>query len=155
MTTICYDIQNNSGEIVNTGEYDLKNSRVVAQNFTDALCSGLRVRTWRKGESYTSLTQAVADFPPRMLELTGKRWFQKSYGNTYFTARAVLDGEVIAECPRQYGYGDQWKQELIREIEASGKLTPRNQNELAREWAERIGVTLVENVTDVTRERDL
>lgn len=155
MTIICYDIQTNSGETVNAGEYELKNARSVAQNFTDALCSGHRVRTWRKGESYTSLTQAVADFSPHVLELTGKRWFQKSYGNTYFTARAVLDGEVIAECPQQYGYGDQWKQELLQAVEASGKLPLRSLHEYPREWAERIGMVLVENVSDVARERDL
>ena len=43
-----------------------------------------------------------------ILEVNAKEWFDKSAGNSYFSAVVVLDDEVVAELPFQYGYGDHY-----------------------------------------------
>ena len=44
------------------------------------------------------------------LHIEGRRWFQRTYGNTYHSVRIFKDGEMIAHLPFQYGYGDQFLQ---------------------------------------------
>ena len=39
-----------------------------------------------------------------------RRWFQRSYGNTYHSCRVYVDGKEIGHAPFVYGYGDQWQQ---------------------------------------------
>ena len=70
--------------------------------------------------------------------ITGRRWFQRTYGNTYNTARILADGFAF-DLPKQYGYGDYWAQHC-------------------REWLREVGYagTIVQgSVSDVLRERDL
>jgi len=38
----------------------------------------------------------------------GREWFDKSGGNSYFSARIWVDGEIVGVLPFQYGYGDQY-----------------------------------------------
>jgi hypothetical protein len=39
------------------------------------------------------------------MHIEGRRWFQKTWGNTYNTVRIFKDGELIADLPMKYGYG--------------------------------------------------
>jgi len=38
----------------------------------------------------------------------GLEWRDKVNGNSYFSARAYVDGELVAVLPFQYGYGDHY-----------------------------------------------
>ena len=70
--------------------------------------------------------------------IAGRRWFQRSYGNTYHSVTIYADGFSFI-LSTQYGYGDQWEQ-------------------TARDWLRDVGFTgtvEVGSVTDVARERDL
>lgn len=42
--------------------------------------------------------------------IEGRRWFQRTNGNTYNTVTIFKDGEVIADLPMEYGYGDYYLQ---------------------------------------------
>jgi hypothetical protein len=42
------------------------------------------------------------------LHIEGRRWFQRTYGNTYHSVRIWIDGVEVAYLPYQYGYGDQF-----------------------------------------------
>ena len=42
------------------------------------------------------------------LTITAKEWFDKTNGNSYFSARIESDGELIAILPFQYGYGNHY-----------------------------------------------
>ena len=44
------------------------------------------------------------------IHIEGRRWFQRTYGNTYHSVRIYKDGETIAYLPYQYGYGEQFLQ---------------------------------------------
>lgn len=54
------------------------------------------------------------------IDITAKEWFDKSAGNSYFSARVVLNfqlpGELSFELPFQYGYGDHYKDMVMREL---------------------------------------
>lgn len=43
------------------------------------------------------------------LEIYGKRWFQKSYGNTYHSVNVYVNDELL-RCDFAYGYGSQYLQ---------------------------------------------
>jgi hypothetical protein len=49
-----------------------------------------------------------------------KRWFQKSYGNTYHSVRIFKGNELIAEQPFTYGYGDHYKQTTLELLQDKG-----------------------------------
>lgn len=38
-----------------------------------------------------------------------REWFDKTYGNSYFSARVWINGEIEIVLPFQYGYGDHFK----------------------------------------------
>ena len=42
------------------------------------------------------------------ITLIGRRWFQKTYGNTYHTVTVLIDGTEVYQSPKSYGYGDQY-----------------------------------------------
>jgi hypothetical protein len=52
----------------------------------------------------------------KKLELRGKRWFERTNGNTYYSAVAIYNGQEIARIDYAYGYGDQWLFDLCRLI---------------------------------------
>lgn len=72
------------------------------------------------------------------ITVSGRRWFQRSYGNTYHAVTVYADGFSF-HLPVQYGYGDQWRQ-------------------TAREWLAGVGFKgsiEIGSVRDVGRQRDL
>ena len=42
------------------------------------------------------------------IEIQAKEWFDKTYGNSYFSARVYIDDQQVAILPFQYGYGDHY-----------------------------------------------
>jgi len=56
------------------------------------------------------------------LHIEGRRWFQKTYGNTYHSVRIFKDGQVIAHLPYQYGYGDGYLQTALDWLRANGNI---------------------------------
>lgn len=98
----------------------------------------------------------------RILHINAARWFQRSYGNTYYAARitdAATD-EVLAHIPYAYGYGDSCVDEILDAAIAAGKLPrleryPNGCREARYQWAERNGIKIITSIYDVPRERDL
>lgn len=103
------------------------------------------------------------------LIITGRRWFERTNGNTYFSSRAYLDGELIHTIDFEYGYGDHYKDATLRDLEEK-QLIPKRQWKLRQiagcdpmpepseawwQWSERTGITITSEVTDVSRKKDL
>lgn len=40
------------------------------------------------------------------VHVAARRWFQRTYGNTYHTVAVYLDGELVGISDRTYGYGE-------------------------------------------------
>ncbi len=93
------------------------------------------------------------------ITIIGKKWFQKSFGNTYFSATGIVDGVIEAEINFEYGYGDQYIQsieELLQEKEIiSPKQYTNGSSEPLREYCHSRDIQLTCSVTQVSRKRDL
>ena len=93
------------------------------------------------------------------IHIEGRRWFQKTYGNTYNTVRIFRDGELIANLPMEYGYGDYWLQRAQKWLGENGypDLAERHENGMPKVfptiWLRDYGHSY--SVTDVQRKRDL
>lgn len=86
------------------------------------------------------------------IHIEGRRWFQRTYGNTYHSVRIFEDGELVATLPYQYGYGDQFLQTALDWLKANGKV-PADAEYGTRYLREVLGGTY--SVSDVTRQKDL
>lgn len=86
------------------------------------------------------------------LLIEGRRWFQRTYGNTYHSVRIYEDGALLASLPYQYGYGDGYLQTALDWLKANGKA-PADAPYGTRYLREELGATWT--VSDVTRKKDL
>ena len=59
------------------------------------------------------------------LHIEGRRWFTRTYGNTYHSVRIYADGKEIAFLPYQYGYGDQWLQTALDYLREQNLIEPQ------------------------------
>lgn len=57
------------------------------------------------------------------LEVIGKRWFQKSYGNTYHTATVIVNGEEL-KSGIKYGYENAYLQTAADLLRVNGYEVP-------------------------------
>ena len=92
--------------------------------------------------------------------IVGKRWFQRSYGNTYFTARIYIDGELVHTLPKEYGYDDYYVQAATDWLAENGYTdNPKSGACGLRtplwQYAQDHGIKLEYYAIDVQRERDL
>ena len=96
------------------------------------------------------------------ITLQGWKWFDKKYGNTYFSAQASVlrEGasrwEDSSQIEFQYGYGSHWEYEILKKLNSDGVLdVPAQENESPWRYQERTGVAIHRNEAEVKRERDL
>jgi hypothetical protein len=54
-----------------------------------------------------------------------RKWFQKTYGNTYHSVRIFVNGEKIGENLFSYGYGEQYKDTALKILVDTG-IVPEN-----------------------------
>ena len=56
----------------------------------------------------------------KTIDIEAKEWRDKIYGNSYFSSDVTLNygmnNEKVIKLPFQYGYGDQYKYEALREL---------------------------------------
>ena len=89
------------------------------------------------------------------VEIYGKRWFQKSYGNTYHVTKVYVNGVDIGESDQQYGYDEQYLQTgakiLWNKYNPPYKWNMNNPLWMLRNY----GIDIYYSATDVEREKDL
>lgn len=90
------------------------------------------------------------------IEISGRRWFQRTYGNTYnsfFVRVRFSDGtEWTASGGRAYGYGSCYAERATQAMRDAGII---GENVRLWELRDKHRVFVVNNVSDVKRERDL
>ena len=63
----------------------------------------------------------------KTIDINAKQWHDKIYGNSYFSSRVILNygmnSQKIIKVPFQYGYGDHYLYQSLREIQ---KLFPKS-----------------------------
>ncbi len=87
----------------------------------------------------------------KSLVILGRRWHQKTYGNTYFSARAYIDGEQVVNITCEYGYGNHWLHETMDGLRKRGLILSSETPDTLR----RCGVNVITDVVDVARKKDL
>lgn len=63
--------------------------------------------------------------PGKSVTIIGRRWFQKSYGNTYNTASIYVDGKLLHKTLKHYGYGEHYLTVAEEWLEANGYMPDR------------------------------
>jgi hypothetical protein len=86
------------------------------------------------------------------LHIEGRRWFQRTYGNTYHSVRIFKDGEQIASLPKAYGYDYHFLQTALDWLKANGHA-PADAEYGTRYLREVLGGSY--SVIDVQLEKDL
>lgn len=86
------------------------------------------------------------------LHISGRRWFQRTYGNTYHSVTIFKDGAQIAHLGPHYGYGDCYLQTALDWLKENGHA-PKDAEYGTRYLREELGATY--SVSDVARQRDL
>ncbi len=86
----------------------------------------------------------------------GRRWFQKTNGNTYHTAEIFVNGDFKVRTPRCYGYGDHYMQTAHEWLQENGYL-PSGSDATASLWwvCDDNGINLTYTEMDVPRRMDL
>jgi hypothetical protein len=97
---------------------------------------------------------------PRVIHVSGRRWFQRGAGNTYHSVSVWVDGDCVYRCDFAYGYDRQYEYTAQGWLKVNGYLPGLEQHEGAPDeclwrYCERKGIKLVSEVTDVTRRKDL
>jgi hypothetical protein len=109
--------------------------------------------TWMPGPAQVGPTQTI--------HISGRRWFDKTYGNTYFSAVGQVNGVVVARIDFRYGYSNQYEHEMTALLASLGFLPglldfgKGRPQEAVWSYAERVGAEYTTSVSDVSRRRDL
>ena len=91
--------------------------------------------------------------------IEGRRWFQKTYGNTYHSVRIFKDGQELACLPMQYGYDNQYLETAEAWLADHAFPSLKKKSEYGSringgwQFYKKHGIS--HSVIDVTRQRDL
>lgn len=97
---------------------------------------------------------------PKKIEIWGRRWFSRTYGNTYFTARIYVNDQLIHTMPEEYGYGDHYMHRAFEWLEENGFVPerPRHANNMPTEppwrWCQINNIEFLYHAEDIQRRRD-
>jgi len=102
---------------------------------------------------------ATRKSPRKITEITisGRRWFQRSYGNTYHSVQVWVNDEEVVNVPFAYGYDAGFIQTAIEQLKLKGYLADLDcigEGALSMYCRDK-GIKLHRNVCDVSRRRDL
>ena len=97
---------------------------------------------------------------PNSIVIRGRRWFQKSYGNTYNTVSIEVNGQEVASLPMEHGYDDYYLQRAGDWLESNGympdrKHYPNGVSETVWHYFQDRGIICEYYAVDVDRKRDL
>lgn len=56
----------------------------------------------------------------KVISISGKRWFQKTYGNTYHSFTILFDDGEIYHSGVHYGYGEQYLYNALKYLQGFG-----------------------------------
>jgi hypothetical protein len=93
------------------------------------------------------------------ITIIGRRWRQRSTGNTYCTATIMVNGVPVHRTEPEYGYGDYYEQAAWEWLAAEKIVDPERYAfgglRPAHDYCREHGIAFHREVSDVTRERDL
>lgn len=88
--------------------------------------------------------------------VVGRRWFEKTNGNTYHTAEIYINGNCVHKIDFTYGYGDQYMWNAWTWLKANGYVKGKGSDRSSpRIWCEENNIKWNCSVSDVKRKKDL
>lgn len=90
---------------------------------------------------------------PKSIAIVGRRWFQRTYGNTYHSCEIIVDGETVHNIDFAYGYGQMYAQNAGQWLEENGYID--GEHFPLSIYCRENGIDLIDRVTDVERKKDL
>lgn len=91
----------------------------------------------------------------KTIHVSGRRWFQRTYGNTYFSAVRYVNGEKAVSIDFEYGYGEHYIDCIKRELEKAGYLPGIKEGQPLRQYCDERNIKLTYTSADVGRKKDL
>lgn len=96
---------------------------------------------------------------PQSITIRGRRWFQKTYGNTYFSCEIFVNGENVHNIDYQYGYGNQYSWEAAKWLDQNKYIKLEHFSNGGTEalwtYCDKNNIDLYDTVIDVQQKRDL
>lgn len=130
--------------------YILTTAEALTPELSAALLERLEIHAQNIGRP--GLVQSLEAVRPR-LEVYGRKWWQRSTGNTYHSVRVLLDGVEVARCPYAYGYGSAYSQTAVELLKQAG-IVPKDHRAVSA-WGLSDLFDVVETVEDIQRKKDL
>ena len=90
-----------------------------------------------------------------MIHIAGRRWFQKSYGNTYHSCTVTVGDDVLLKSGSTYGYGDMYMQTAYSLLQGAGYFGGVDYHGFMQYVRDNRSSTVFTTCIDVDRERDL
>ena len=96
---------------------------------------------------------------PKSITVVGRRWFNRGPGNTYHSVTIHVDGHSHV-VPFEYGYGTHYLDTARAWLKKNGYLPGIKEHahgggEPLWRYCERVGCDLTDEVSDVSRRKDL
>ena|ERR1039458_3596242 len=97
------------------------------------------------------MTNQTVKTPARSLNIEAREWYDRQNGNSYFSARIWVDGEIVHTLPFQYGYGDYFQQRATEWLTENDYLDGREPHEHMSTFAARLGFDFYTSKTDALK----
>lgn len=96
----------------------------------------------------------------KTITVIGRRWTQKSTGNTYCSVDLYVGAKHIVKTEPEYGYGEHYKTIAFDQLVRLGAIKDRliydnGGQESLWQYCDRKNIKLIDSVCDITREKDL
>ena len=92
------------------------------------------------------------------ITILGRRWFERVNGNTYHSVKVYVNGILIDKIDYDYGYGSQYLQNgqelLAKYFDLGLKKYDNGMSESLWHLKDK-GITIIDDVVDVQRKKDL
>lgn len=94
--------------------------------------------------------------PQNIITVIGRRWFEKTNGNTYHSVEVYVNGEFLDKVSFAYGYGSHYTQTALEILYKHGVYERKDDNSMLWHIVKSDhNDLLIDSVTDVMRKKDL
>lgn len=137
-----------------------QNANEIAEiilNGKDQIATGYGKKT---AEGLAAMIEGAAPAPTLNIHIHGRRWFEKTNGNTYHTVEIWINGSHYFKSGRTYGYGGQYLETAKEWLYEAGFLSGLKSHQSGGHedlwgYCQDHGIALVDEVDDVSRRKDL
>lgn len=91
----------------------------------------------------------------KKVHVVGRRWFQKTYGNTYHSVEIYVNNSFVHKIEFTYGYGEQYEWNAFAWLTSNGYAKPCDKGNSPWRYFSENGIEYDKTVYDVKRKRDL